>query len=149
MQTDPMTVITVAIMLSFLPILAFRVVLSCRNYLYTGKFGSVDDGGFFSLMNHFHMKNSSLYEPEDVPSFKEIIKNLFTGVHPATILMDGLVYTAVAMISAGITTLFANFPYLMGIPVTIGLFITLMRTMRKRIARKQEFIAKLEGTYDE
>lgn len=149
MQTDIITIVTVGAMCSYLPIMFVRIFFSCRSYLLTGKFGSVDDAWFFGIMNHFHEKYSSLYKDEDAPPLSKAFKDLFVGSHPAGILLDGCMFTVSTMILGATTTLIFKFPHILGIIVAIGLFILLMRIMRKRIARKQEFIAKLEGTYNE
>ncbi len=67
---------------------------------------------------------------------------LFFGTHPGAIFIDATCLFAIAAF-AGIL-----WPIEAIIMVTILPVILLAMLLRKRIARKQEFIAKLDGTYN-
>lgn len=145
MQTDPMTIVTVCAMASFVPMLLLRIGLLSHKYVTTGKFGSVDDSWFFGIMNYFHDRYSDYNSEEQVPTIGRAFKYLFIGTHPLTTLLDGCMYTVFAMITSGLVVLTIAFPVIIAVIAEIGLFILLLRVMRKRIAHKQQFVANLKG----
>ena len=106
-------------------IIVFRFVLAFRNYIYTGAFGKYNRSLTGWAIEHDEKGTH--------------IKYAFTGYHPLTTAFDALVFGLIAGMAQG----------LWGVYLVGGLVLLLARTMRQRIARKQEFIAKLEGNHNE
>ena len=120
--------IFVVIMLFFLAtIFVRRIILLCCSYVKTGDIG--DEDGFL-LYNLFEKR-----------SLKYIVISLFNNTHPIGIITDVLILFLTFM---ALGAILSNYVLFM-ISIAIGLFILLLRVMRKRYAVKQEFIEKLEG----
>lgn len=102
-----------------------RIGKSFWFYINTGEFGDFHD-------------SCSAYNILDGEGSK-IISALILGVHPIAILADIAVYCLIVFL-VGIIWL----------PLSIILpFMGLAYLIRRRIARKQEFIARLDGTHEE
>ena len=142
MTYDPFTITVLTILTLYAPVVLYRFVKFCKQYVTTGKYGEPDGGGFFSLMNHFHMpKFPSLYSEEAIPTWKQIFKNWFTATNPLSLMMDSLLVFAAAMIIAALITV----PKFLMLVVAMILFISLLVIMRKRYAIKQTFVENLKG----
>ena len=109
--------------LFFMVVVIIRFILAFRNYIYNGNFGDFEKSAFVQMIEN--SKFFSVYT--------------FTGYHPGILLMDALMFGLFSI------TLIAGW----GFYIIIGLFLFLGKTMRKRIAIKQKFVAKLDGTHDE
>lgn len=103
-------------------VVIFRFFTAFHNYIQTGKFGDFKK----SLMGY-------LIEYPQIP-----FKYAFIGYHPGILIADALILFLIAVLAI---------PF-WGAYIVIGLVLLLGRIMRKRIAIKQEFINKLEGTHD-
>lgn len=122
------TIISFLITISFI-IIIIRFGLLFWHYINTGNVGDLeDDSGLLTIINN------------DISYLYPVI---FLGTHPGSIFIDLVGLALVSMIIG-----FA-WPFFIIIIVGILPIILLAVYLRKRIARKQEFIAKLEGTYDE
>ena len=120
------TVIWSLIALSFI-IIIIRFGLLFWYYINNGNIGDFeDDSGFISLFS---------------TGLDFFFPTIFIGPHPGAILVDFMGFAIASMI-IGIV-----WPALLIIMTTILPVILLARFLRKRIARKQEFIAKLDGTH--
>lgn len=130
------TVMTIAGIIT-LPILLFRLVRLCIVYVKTGGFGKYDVNVLFSTIDRY------IERDKNAPSPKQIIKNFFIATHPLTMLLDGIL-----IIISGMTiTLFISAPIVLVVTIVSTLFITALRMLRARVARKQEFMEKLNGDH--
>lgn len=105
----------------FIVVVTIRYILAFRNYIYNGNFGDFEKSAFGEIMEHGNF--FSVYA--------------FTGYHPGTLTMDAIVFALFSILLIP----------LWGAYIICGLFLLLAKTIRKRIAAKQEFIAKLDGTH--
>ncbi len=104
-------------------VLLFRIVLSFRNYVNTGRLGNGDYFWFGQICD-----GKGIFSP-----------SYFIGYHPAGILLDACMLSIVTIL---LIPLWA--------PMAIGVLLVIWaKHKRKIIAHKQEFISKLEGTYNE
>lgn len=109
----------------FTSFIIFRLAILFVTYIKTGEVGDFEDNCFvYNLLNGYLVK---------------ILPALVYGIFPGAILVD----IAGFMILAGIIGLF--WP----IPTILLPFIGVAYLIRRPIARKQEFIAKLDGSYEE
>lgn len=105
----------------FIVVVIYRYIMAFRYYVYNGNFCNYEESTLYAMMDG---------------EFIDSIKYAFVGYHPGMIIADALVFVMFSMLMI-----------IVWLPVTfISLFLLLGYTMRRRIARKQEFIAKLEGT---
>lgn len=119
------TVVFLALAVIFTLFIIFRLAILFVTYIKTGEIGDFEDDCFvYSFLNGYPAK---------------ILPALVYGIFPGAILVD----IAGFMIMAAITGLF--WP----IPTILLPFIGVAYLIRRPIARKQEFIAKLDGSYEE
>lgn len=102
----------------------FRLIILFIKYIKVGKFGNFEDDSF-------------VYNTLE-GNFVKILPALTSGIHPGSILTDILGFTVISLV-AGLL-----WPALAILPI-----IGVAYLIRLPIARKQEFIAKLDGTYNE
>lgn len=96
-----------------------RLVMSFRNYIYTGNAGNFEHCWFIQVI-------------DNKGPFSEYA---FTGVHPGGVVIDAFMLSFVSFAMVGAWA-----------PIVIVLLIyALAKQMRKRIAHKQEFVGNLNG----
>lgn len=110
-------------LLFFTVVVVIRLVLAFHHYIHTGNLGDFEKCAFGQVMEHGNF--FSVYA--------------FTGYHPGVLVMDAIVFGLFSTLMIP----------LWGAYIIFGLFLLLAKTMRNRIAVKQEFVAKLDGTHDE
>lgn len=101
-------------------IILFRFGKAFYEYIYTGEFSDTDDCFLYQLVEEH-----------------EINKHILTGTHPAMITLDGMILGVIAGVSQ---FLWAPLLGICGI-VLIGFLL------RQKIAKKQNFVAKLDGSH--
>ena len=100
-------------------VLIFRIALSFKHYINTGSLGDAEYFWFGQIV-----EGKGIFSPA-----------YFTGYHPGGILLDACMLSLVVLL---LIPLWA--------PMIISvLLIILAKTMRKRIAHKQEFVSNLKG----
>ena len=114
--------IAIFMMLFSFGVVIFRFFAAFRNYIYTGTFGDYEKSLMGCLMEYPKMP----------------LKYAFIGYHPGILIMDALIFFLIS---------FVVIP-LWGAYIIIGLVLSLAYIMRKRIATKQEFVSRLEGTHE-
>ncbi len=108
-------------------VLLYRLTRLFFRYINTGGWDE-----FYKSCYGYHLMDGDGLDLEYVPL-------LFQGIHPGAILVD-----------IGSLALVAFFAGLIWLPVGIVLpFILIALLLRRRIAKKQDFIAKLDGTHPE
>ena len=100
-------------------VILYRLLRCFENYVNTGNFGDPKKSWFGQIMEKGNFFSGYA----------------FTGYHPI-VLVDGFLFMFLGFTAMA----------LWGVYAVAGLIILLARVMRKRIAHKQEFYAKLEGT---
>lgn len=110
-------------LLFFTAVVAIRFVLAFRNYIYSGNFGDFEKSAFAEMMSHGNFFS----------------RYAFIGYHPGILMIDAVTFGVFSLLII---------PF-WGAYIVIGLFLLLGNIVRKRIAIKQEFVAKLDGTHDE
>ena len=111
----------IALMLQVLAVgvTLYRSLRCFENYVNTGNFGDPRKSWFGDILERGNFFSGYA----------------FTGYHPM-LLMDGFLFMFLGFTAMA----------LWGFYAVAGLIMLLARVMRKRIAHKQEFYAKLEGT---
>ena len=112
--------IATVLVVIFAVIIIFRYCKAFYDYIHTGEFGDSDDCFIYQLV-------------ED----QEITIHTLTGTHPVATLLDGFVFIVIAALSQ----------FIWGAMLFIGGIILVAQILRKRIAKKQEFMSRLEGTH--
>lgn len=108
-------------------ILIYRLGNLFFRYINTGTWDE-----FYKSCYGYHLMDGDGFSPEYMPL-------LFRGCHPGAILID-----VISLIAA------ALFAGMLWLPLIIILpFIGIAYLLRKKIAKKQDFISKLDGTHPE
>ena len=131
---DLYTKVTLCVIALYIPVAIFRIIRFCISYVKRGEWGDVDNTIMFATLNA---------GIDEGPGPK--LKHFFTETHPVAILMDSLIFSLLAMTIG----LLVVYPVVLALMTAVGLFVTLMRIMRKRYAVKQEFMEKLKGEWEE
>ncbi len=106
-------------------VLIFRLGRLFFRYIQTGGWDE-----FYKSCYGYHLFDGDGLDPEYIPL-------LFRGIHPGAIFID--------ILSLGVVALFSGILWL---PLSIILpFIGVAYLLRKKIAKKQDFISKLDGTH--
>jgi len=107
----------------FISLLVYRFARAFHSYIYTGEFMKfIKSSVFGTLIDEC---------PEDS------MKALFTGSQPFGIMLDALFMVLIVLIM----------PFAWGVIVPIILIVLLAYVMRLRIAKKQDFVSKLDGSH--
>jgi len=118
-------VMTGVFLVAFIALILYRYARSFHSYIYTGGFTSFIEGSVFATL---------ISEcPEDSP------KAFFTATHPFGIFVDGALCFIILL----------AMPFAWGVITPVVLIVLLAYVMRQRIARKQDFVAKLDGTHSD
>lgn len=114
--------IAVVLTVIFSVIILYRFCRTFYEFIYTGQFGCMEECLLFYLIEK-----------------QEINKYALVGTHPLTIIVDGLIFMVIILASL-----------LLWAPMLfISIILTAGYLLRKHIAKKQEFIARLDGTHEE
>ena len=130
---DIVSFMTIVGLATFAPICIWRIVLCCKEYIYTGEFGHVSNSLLFQVLD-------KLVESEEDP-----IKwsAFFFEPHPVSIIADCMA----VLLTCIFLGLFYNVPVLLGIVVALVSLALVLRLARKRVAKKQEFEGRLRGDW--
>ena len=109
----------------FIGLLLYRSGRAFHQYIYTGEFMRFVKSSAFGTLVDEHPEHL-------VPAF-------FTGTNPFGIMIDAMFMVLIVL----------AMPFAWGGIVPITLLIVLAYVMRQRIARKQDFVAKLDGSHPE
>ncbi len=116
--------IATILIIIFVFVIVIRYMMAFRHYIYHGDIGDFEKSAFISAMEG---------------EWTNIVKYAFTGYHPGILIVDTFM---LGLFSVTMIVLWA--------PMIVMLLLVLLGyTMRKRIAHKQEFTARLEGTHKE
>ena len=107
----------------FIGLLLYRCGRAFHQYIYTGEFMRFVKSSAFGTLVDEHPEHL-------VPAF-------FTGTNPFGIMIDAVFMTLIAL----------AMPFAWGVIVPLTLIIVLAYVMRQRIAKKQDFVSKLDGSH--
>lgn len=105
-------------------LILYRLGRSFHSYIYTGEFSRFIEGSIFA----------TLIDESPEKSWKAFL----TGTNPFGIAIDALLPCTLIVLAM---------PFAWGGLVPLMLIVLLAHVMRKRIAKKQDFVAKLDGTH--
>jgi len=121
-----------------IPIFIFRLLRIFPMYVKTGSVGD-EDNTFLFTRNLFGKRATS-------ETRRKLLHNFLTETHPIAIFMDLLV---VAIICVLLFIFWAAIPFILVIWLMLWSVIKFAKHLRKKYVKKEEFVARLDGTHEE
>lgn len=121
-----------------IPVLIFRLLRIFPMYVKTGSVG--DEGNALLLTKNVFGKHATS------ETRRKTLHDFLTETHPIAIFMDLCV---VAIICVLLFIFWAVVPFVLIIWLTLWSVIKFAKHSRKKHVKKEEFVAKLDGTHEE